>query len=141
MRHLRQKLVEATLAWEQSFCNAPSVTSALSEHDAALLLGMTHEQYSDAVRGTTAVSKGADFQFRGIRYQIKANRPSGKRGSFVTKVPKASNYDWDKLIWIHYTSKYEVQEAWEWEVEAYRIAFHTCTRLSPEDYRKGRRLK
>ena len=141
MRHLRQQLVKTVLAWEQSFCNAPSVTSALSEYDAALLIGMTHEQYSEAVRGTTAVSRGTDFQFGGIRYQIKANRPSGKPGSPVTKVQKARNYDWDKLIWIHYTSKYELHEAWEWEVDAYRTAFHMCKRLSPEDYRKGRKLK
>ncbi len=106
-----------------------------------MILGMTHEQYSEAVRGTTAVSKGADFQFKGVRYQIKANRPSGKRGSFVTKVPKATNYDWDKLIWIHYNPKYEIQEAWEWDVDAYRTAFDTHSRLSPDHYRKGRRLR
>jgi hypothetical protein len=141
MEYLRKQLVDAALAWEKAFCNAPAITSALSELDAAQLLGMTHEQYCAAVRDTTAVRKGTDFQFNGIRYQIKANRPSGKRGSFVTMVPKASNYEWDRLIWVLYDSKYEVQEAWEWEARAYEDAFHNLTRLSPDHYRRGRPLK
>lgn len=141
MDQLRKQLVDVALAWERAFCNAPPITSALSELDAALLLGMTHQQYCDAAQGTTAVTRGTDFSFGGVRYQIKANRPSGKRGSFVTWVPKATNYDWDKLIWILYNPKYEIQEAWEWGVEAYRESFHDVIRLSPDHYRKGRRLK
>jgi|SRR5712692_3988246 len=138
MKNLRQQLVDAALAWEQAFCNAPAITSALSELDAALLIGMTHEQYCAAVQGTTAVSKGADFAFDGVRYQVKANRPSGKPGSFVTKVPKASNYE---LIWILYNRRYEIQEAWLWEVRAYKEAFDALARLSPDHYRKGIPLK
>ena len=141
MKHLRKQLVDAALAWEQAFCNAPAITAALSELDAALLIGMTYEQYCAAVRGTTAVSKGADFTFNGVRYQIKSNRPSGKPGSFVTKVPMASNYDWDRLIWILYNPKYEVQEAWEWEVRPYEAAFRNLKRLSPAHYQQGKRLK
>ena len=64
----------------------------------------------------TAVAKGADFECRKIRYQVKANRPSGKPGSRVTMVPKATNYDWDRLIWILYDEKFNMLEAWEWEV-------------------------
>ena len=30
-----------------------------------------------------------------------------------------------------------MQEAWEWHVEDYRMAFENKKRLSPEDYRKG----
>ena len=48
--------------------------------------------------GRTAVTRGCDFILNELRYQVKANRPSGKRGSFVTLVGKASNYDWDRLI-------------------------------------------
>jgi hypothetical protein len=33
----------------------------------------------------TAVSKGHDFTYNGLRYQVKANRPSGKPGSPVTR--------------------------------------------------------
>ena len=71
---------------------------------------------------------------------MKANRSSGKKGSFVTMVPKASNYEWDKLIWIPYDSKYVIQEAWEWSVQDYKIAFDRVRRLSPKDYRKGKCL-
>jgi hypothetical protein len=88
----------------------------------------------------TAVSKGTDFMFNGIRYQVKANRPSGKPGSYVTMVPKATNYEWDKSIWILYDKNYIMQEAWEWNVKDYIIAFDNVKRLSPAHYRKGKCL-
>ena len=69
-----------------------------------------------------------------------ANRPSGKKGSYVTMVPKASNYEWDKLIWILYDPKFVIQEAWEWSVQDYKYAFVTKKSLSPNDYRKGKCL-
>ena len=141
MDRLRQQLVETALAWEKAFANAPSVTSALSELDAALLLGCSLEQYSTYMKGSTAVQKGHDFIFKGARYQVKGNRPSGKRGSFVTWVPKAKNYDWDFLVWILYNPGYEIQEAWQWDVASYKAAFHSTKRLSPADYRGGKRLK
>ena len=46
------------------------------------------------MKDKTAVSKGADFVYKNTRYQVKANRPSGKKGSRVTMVPKASNYEY-----------------------------------------------
>ena len=99
---LRNKLVDTALQWQERFGVAPSITSAISEYDAALLVGMTENEYSDYMQDKTAVCKGADFIFNKTRYQVKANRPSGKKGSFVTMVPKATNYEWDKLIWILY---------------------------------------
>lgn len=137
---LRDQLVSTTLLWEQRYGNAPSITSVLSEYDAAILLGMTDDEYSQAMTGATAVQKGFDFKYKGHRYQVKGNRPSGKPGSFVTRVPKARNYDWDYLVWILYDPRYRVQEAWLWECSAYRHAFHELKRLSPSNYRKGRRL-
>ena len=109
---LRNKLVDTALQWQERFGVAPSITSAISEYDAALLVGMTENEYSDYMQDKTAVSKGADFIFNKTRYQVKANRPSGKKGSFVTMVPKATNYEWDKLIWILYDKNYVMQEAW-----------------------------
>lgn len=100
-------------------------------------VGMSEKEYSDYMRDKTAVAKGTDFVYRNIRYQVKANRPSGKKGSKVTMVPKASNYECDRLIWILYDKDYVMQEAWEWYVEDYRMAFENKKRLSPEDYRKG----
>lgn len=140
MLELRRQLVETALSWEQAFGNAPHITAALSELDAALLVGFPVEEYSASMRGLTAVQKGYDFRFNGARYQVKANRPSGKAGSFVTLVPKAKNYDWDHLVWILYDCRYEVVEAWLWDVNSYIEAFDALTRLSPKHYRGGRKL-
>jgi hypothetical protein len=138
--NLRQRLVSTAIEWQRRFGVAPAITSALSEYDAALLMGCLEEHYSEYMQDKTAVSKGADFIHDGKRYQVKANRPSGKRGSPVTLVPKAKNYEWDFLIWIHYTTSYEIQEAWLWKVDEYKKAFDSLTRLSPAHIRKGERL-
>ena len=134
---LRDKLVETALEWQKRFGVAPQITSVVSEYDSAMLVGMLEKDYSDFMQDKTAVQKGFDFIFKGKRYQIKANRPSGKKGSKVTWVPKAKNYNWDKLIWILYDKNYVMQEAWEWDVESYKAAFDKIKRLSPEHYRKG----
>lgn len=137
---LREKLAEIALQWQVNFGVAPSITSAISEYDAAKLVGMSEREYSNYMKDKTAVNKGVDFIYRDIRYQVKANRPSGKPGSFVTMVPKASNYDWDRLIWILYDKNYVMQEAWEWQVNDYILAFNSIKRLSPNHYRKGKCL-
>lgn len=67
--------------------------------------------------------------YRNIRYQVKANRPSGKKGSKVTMVPKASNYEWDMLIWILYDKDYVMQEAWEWYMKDYKMAFENKKKI------------
>ena len=137
---LRNKLVEIALQWQERYGVAPSITSTISEYDAAMLVGMSENEYSAYMKDKTAVNKGSDFVFNNTRYQVKANRPSGTKGSFVTMVPKAANYEWDRLIWILYDKNYVIQEAWEWEVEEYKDAFDTIKRLSPDHYRKGRCL-
>lgn len=141
MQNLRLQLVESALAWERAFGNAPAITTAVSEYDAAMLVGLSQELYSVAMRDMTTVQKGYDFMFNGMRYQVKGNRPSGKPGSFVTWVPKATNYDWDYLVWVLYNQTYEIQEAWLWDVSAYKAAFDTVKRLSPSHYRKGTKLR
>ncbi|MES1998044.1 MAG: hypothetical protein V4446_01900 [Pseudomonadota bacterium] len=140
MQHIRQTLIDTALAWEQAFGNAPPITSVLSELDAARLLGCSIEMYSAYMQGKTAVQKGHDFVFAGVRYQVKANRPSGKPGSKVTWVPKARNYEWDFLIWVHYNQKYEIQEAWCWDRSNYIAAFDRLKRLHPQHYRQGTKL-
>jgi len=140
MHDLRDKLVDLALRWERTFGNAPHITAALSELDAARLVGCSIDEYAECMRGSTAVRRGHDFEFKGKRYQVKANRPSGKPGSFVTLVPKAKNFDWDVLIWILYNKNYEVVEAWLWETTPYRQAFESVERLRPKDYRRGHRL-
>jgi hypothetical protein len=140
MEELREQLVRAALAWERAYGNAPMITTVLSEYDAALLVGCSTESYSRAMRGVSVVQKGHDFIFNGAKYQVKGNRPSGKRGSFVTWVPKATNYQWDFLVWILYDSQYRIKEAWQWDVAAYVEAFDSVKRLSPAHLRHGTRL-
>lgn len=62
-------------------------------------------------------------------------------GSFVPWVPKATNYEWDCLVWLLYDREYVIQEAWLWEVGAYRTAFQEVGRLSPKHHRDGQRLR
>lgn len=137
---LRDRLVSVALEWQERFGIAPQITTPISEYDAAMLVGMPEREYSAFMQDKTAVSKGSDFEFRGTRYQVKGNRPSGKPGSRVTMVPKATNYDWDVLIWILYDQRYNAQEAWSWNVEDYRARFDAIKRLSPAHYRDGKRL-
>ncbi len=137
---LRKKLIDVALEWQERFGVSPQITTPISEYDAAMLVGMSEDEYSDYMQDKTAVNKGSDFVFKGIRYQVKGNRPSGKPGSFITMVPKATNYDWDKLIWVLYDKNYVIQEAWEWDMQAYEQAFHDIKRLSPKDYRQGKCL-
>jgi len=137
---LRKKLIDVALAWQKRFGVSPQITTSISEYDVAMLVGMSEDEYSEYMQDKTAVNKGADFEYKGIRYQVKANRPSGKPGSSVTMVPKATNYYWDKLVWVLYDKDYVMQEAWEWDMQSYKQNFHDSKRLSPKDYRQGKCL-
>ena len=132
MNRIRDNLVNLALSWQEKFGVAPSITSSLSELDAALLVGMNESEYSSFMQSQTAVQKGYDFIFNEVRYQVKGNRPSRKPGSKVTMVPKAKNYDWDVLVWVLYNKEYEIQEAWGWTVASYKEAFNDIKRLSPK---------
>ncbi len=134
MNMLRDKLVDIALQWQTKFGVAPQITTVISEYDAAMLVGMPESEYSEYMQDKTAVNKGSDFVYNHQRYQVKANRPSGKPGSKVTIVAKATNYLWDKLIWILYDKHYVMQEAWEWDVEKYKLEFDGKNRISPDDY-------
>lgn len=137
---LRERLVSVALEWQEAMGVAPHITSAVSELDAARLLGCSDREFCGQATNRTAVSKGHDFIFGGKRYQVKANRPSGKPGSFVTLVAKPKNFDWDFLIWILYDTKFHIQEAWMWEVSSYQKTFEFQKRISPADMRRGRKL-
>ena len=134
---LRARLIAVALEWQKRFGVAPAITSALSEYDAAMKVAMSEQDYGLECQHRTAVTRGADFVYKGCRYQVKANRPSGKPGSPVTLVGKPNNYEWDKLIWILYNTQYEIQEAWLWDVDAYKQTFDSRTRISPADMRRG----
>ncbi|QBG46074.1 hypothetical protein EGM51_01090 [Verrucomicrobia bacterium S94] len=137
---LREQLVATALEWQKRYGVAPAITSTVSEYDAAMLVGCSDADYSAYMQDKTAVSRGSDFVHDGKRYQVKANRPSGKPGSKVTLVGKASNYEWDYLIWVLYNTQYEIEEAWLWDVEEYKRRFDQKKRLSPADMRAGEAL-
>lgn len=136
----REKLVSVALEWQEKFGNAPAITTALSEYDAARLVGMSDDSYSAEMKHHSVVNKGFDFRFGGKQYQVKACRPSGRLGSRITNVPKAANYEWDNLVWIMYTQQYEIEESWLFDVHDYRTRFHDKKRLSPADMRCGTNL-
>lgn len=138
--NLREKLISVALEWQEFFGIAPAITSALSEYDAAMLIGCTEPAFQKCLGNMTAVTKGYDFIFEEKRYQVKASRPSGKKGSSVTLVSKAKNYDWDYLIWILYNKSYEIQEAWLWDVKHYKMVLGCKKRLSPDDMRQGKNI-
>jgi hypothetical protein len=140
MENIRDLLVKLAMEWESKFTVMPQITSAISEFDAARLLGCDDQTYSKIMKGNTAVTKGYDFIYNRIKYQIKGNRPSGRHGSAVTLVPKAKNYDWDFIIWILYDTRFNIQEAWKFDVDTYKELFDQKKRLSPYDMRKGERL-
>ena len=138
---LRNLLVGVSLEWEKRFSVAPGITSAVAEYDAAKLKETSLEIGKGREASDTAVTKGVDFRKGNLRYQMKSNRPSGKPGSPVTLVGKASNYNWDQLIWILYDRVYHLKEAWEFSGDDYRRRFDHKKRLSPDDMRSGLRLK
>lgn len=137
---LRDDLIKLSLAWQNRYGVAPAITSAISEYDAAMLLGMKDEEYSSYMQDKTAVSRGHDFIFNGHRYQIKAHRPSGKPGSKITNAGKARNYEWDYLIWLRYNVDFTIAEAWMWDRDSYVTNFDSKKRLSPNDMREGEKL-
>jgi len=138
---LRKELVKLALEWEKKFGVAPSVTGIVGEYDAAEWLGMSKKQYSDCMKDATAVRKGYDFEYEGKRYQVKACRPSGKKGSEITKVPNVRNYEWDYYIWVRYNKKYDVLEMWQFSRKEFKKRFPAEARIRPEDImRHGKQL-
>lgn len=138
---LRKLLVIVSLEWQRRFSIAPSITSTISEYDAAKLVGSSLHIGAGRSTFDTAVTKGFDFRKNNLRYQVKANRPSGKPGSKVTIVGKARTFNWDYLIWILYNTNFEIEEAWEFSCSKYIELFEEKKRLCPNDMRKGKRLK
>jgi len=139
--NLRSELIELCLQWQKKYGVSPAITCAISEYDAAHLVGMSETEYSSYMQDRTAVSRGFDFIHNCIKYQIKAHRPSGKIGSKITNAGKAKNYEWDKLIWIRYDVSFNIQEAWCWDRAAYIANFDAKVRISPEDMRQGIKVK
>ena len=137
---LREKLIGIALKWHQAYGNAPGITGTLGEYDAAMMVGCTEEEYRSQMRDRSVVARGYDFKHCGKRYQVRANRPSGRRGSPVTWVRKPRNYEWDFFLWVHYNTDFKPREVWLWPVADFRTRLGEKRRLSPADIRQGKRL-
>ena len=120
---LRDLLVQISLEWERRFAVAPQITVSVAKYDAAKLVGTSLKVGKGRKESDTAVTNGVDFRKDNIFYQVKSNRPSGKLGSKVTLVGKATNFDWHKLVWILYDREYNIKEAWEFSRNKYRELF------------------
>ena len=71
---LREELVSVALKWQERYGIAPQITTPLSEYDAAMLVGFPEHEYSCYMQPKTAVDKGLDFVYRGVRYHIQGCR-------------------------------------------------------------------
>lgn len=139
-KKLRNELVNIALLWQKRVGVAPQITSAIAEYDAAILIGMSDMEIQIDGEVRTAVTKGHDFTFKGDKYQVKANRPSGRRGSKVTLVGNPKNDEWNYLIWILYDTGYNIQEAWQWSLKDFRKKYSLGQRLHPNHLRDGLKL-
>lgn len=127
----RKQLVETALNWESTYGVMPSITSAVSEYDAARLIGVSGERITSAFQTQTAVTKGFDFIWNGVKYQIKANRPSGRKDSVVTMISKPKNYNWDSLIWILYDKNFNIMEVLLFSQKNFKDEFDTLKIIRP----------
>lgn len=59
---LRDRLVSIALEWQEQYGVAPHIPAAISEYDAAMLVGFHERGYSRFMQGKTAVAKGSDFE-------------------------------------------------------------------------------
>lgn len=46
----------------------------------------------------------------------------------------------DQGVWICYDTQYNIEEAWEWDVDRYELEFGSKKRIHPIDMRKGQKL-
>jgi len=138
--NLRDELVKVALEWEKMFGVAPRITASIAEYDAADKLGFGKKEYSDYMQGVSAVQRGYDFIYKNKRYQVKACRPTGKKGSKITKVPDVTNYEWDYFIWIEYDRKYKILEMRRFCRKKFKAMFENKKRLCPKDMEKGKQL-
>lgn len=137
IEELKNQLIKSCLDWERLIGVAPHITSAISEYDAMKLVGMSEQEILQQSGGKTAVQKGHDFIYKYVKYQVKANRPSGKKGSSVTITSKAKNYEFDKLIWILYNTNFVIKTAYKLDVKDYKDRLGHLKYVRPNDLIKN----
>lgn len=142
---IRDQLVHTVLKWENLFGHFPGqagITAAVSEYDAAMMLGHDEVSYAASILGRAPVGRGYDFKFNNKRIQVKANRPGRRRGATVWNAgPRVATDGWDILIYILYNEDYVCREAYRFDSDEYeRIFLGRTGNLRLEDMRMGTRL-
>ena len=85
---LRDKLADIALQWQASFGVAPSITSSISEYDAAMLIGMSEKEYSNYMRDKTAFSAATITSFFLITLRLGSRRLRRSKHLFLRKRQK-----------------------------------------------------
>ena len=135
---LRSRLCESALNWQEKYRTIPHIMSAISEYDAARIIGMSEEEYAERRRGrgpTDFVHGGNRYRVRGLRREEGGGRPN----SLVIH-RRPTNYEWDYFIFILYNKSYEIREAWIWCAASYREYFDRNDNMTLNDMRLGENL-
>ena len=138
---IRRELIKSSLEWAAAFGLTPAIIGELGEVDAAYLLSKSPKMAKNILLARTPRQKGYDLLIDHQRIQVKATRSSGLPGSTITRIQKPRNDMWDLIVWINYNRDFHLQEAWLWTRRAYLKKFSQSHRISPEEFRKGKRLK
>ena len=65
-------MIAVALEWQERYGVAPQITTPLSEYDAAMLVGMPEQKYSEFMQDITAVNRGSDFIYKKFDIRLKA---------------------------------------------------------------------
>ena len=115
MPSLRDQLVNSTLEWREKYGNAPTITQSISEYDAARLIGMSEEEYSER---TIDSRRRFNFIYKKKRYQVHGTRQFSQLPESVAIEKKTIKYGCNYFIRVLYNKSYEIQEAWLWDINS-----------------------
>jgi hypothetical protein len=127
---LRDRLVAVVLDWEASFGVGPDVLPCLAHYDTVRLLGGSP---ADAAASPSVRQAAApDIIFQGKRYLLRSRRLSAKdKGLVEFDFDEPAHWDFDFLVWIVYTARYQIHEARIWPVEQIRVIFGAQVKMLP----------
>ena len=115
MPSLRDQLVNSTLEWREKYGNAPTITQSISEYDAARLIGMSEEEYSER---TIDSRRRFNFIYKKRRYQVHGTRQFSQLPESVAIEKKTIKHGCNYFIRVLYNKSYEIQEAWLWDINS-----------------------
>ncbi|MBF0180503.1 MAG: hypothetical protein HQM03_10825 [Magnetococcales bacterium] len=139
---LRNDLLVVGRRWQEQFGMTPINYAVIAVYDAAMLVGMTEEQFAEYMQERVlSVGREADFVFERKRYLVKAYRQTDTGGgNRVRYVPKAQHMQWDLLVMILYDAELIVMGAWRMTWDEYIAHCDNKEKLTLEDYQKGERI-